>query len=156
MPAVFDALSPSRRAANVAIETWSSWFAEVGRLPTEAGWASVLFSLANAAAVTWAIMKPEFRPPFSTRNGGNFERSCRSRARSAVPTNADLGHRQGQVVGGHRHRLGVEIAAGKDGPILGEDDRVVGNGVGLVARTSAAWRICMRQAPITCGWQRSE
>ena len=29
-----------------------------------------LFSLTSAAAVTWAIMKPEFRPLFSTRNAG--------------------------------------------------------------------------------------
>jgi hypothetical protein len=32
-----------------------------------------LFSLASAAAVTWAIMKPEFTPPLATRNGGNCD-----------------------------------------------------------------------------------
>jgi hypothetical protein len=34
----------------------------VGRLSTLAGWARLLFSLASDAAVTWAIMKPLFRP----------------------------------------------------------------------------------------------
>ena len=32
-----DAISPSLRAANVAMDTWSSWLAEVGRLSTLAG-----------------------------------------------------------------------------------------------------------------------
>ena len=43
--------------------TWSSWLAEVGRLSTEAGCASDLFSEASAAAVTCAIMNPELSPP---------------------------------------------------------------------------------------------
>ena len=51
-----------RRAAKVAIETWSSWLALVGRLSTLAGCASDLFSLASDAAVTCAIMKPLLRP----------------------------------------------------------------------------------------------
>ena len=34
------------------------------------GAAMVLFSDTSAAAVTWAIMKPEFRPLWSTRKGG--------------------------------------------------------------------------------------
>ena len=88
MPALFAAMSESRRAAKVAMLTWSSWFAEVGRLSTLAGWASDLFSLASAAAVTCAIMKPELTPPCSTRNGGRPEsvgsmRSAMRRSESA-------------------------------------------------------------------------
>ena len=41
----------SRRAAKVAIETWSSWLAEVGAESTEAGCDICLFSLISAAAV---------------------------------------------------------------------------------------------------------
>ena len=41
------------RAAMEPIETWSSWFADVGMLSTDAGWASTLFSEARAAAVYW-------------------------------------------------------------------------------------------------------
>ena len=59
-----------RRAAKVAMLTWSSWLAEVGRLSTLAGWASDLFSDASAAAVTCTIMKPEFRPGSGVRKGG--------------------------------------------------------------------------------------
>ena len=39
----------------------------------EAGWQATLFSATSAAAVTWAIMKPEFRPASGARNGGNPE-----------------------------------------------------------------------------------
>ena len=132
MPAVLAAISPSRRAANVAIETWSSWLAEVGRLSTEAGCARLLFSLASAAAVTCAIMKPEFSPPFSTRNGGSFDKleSINSAMRRSAER-ADLGDRQGEIVGGKGHRLGVEIAAGIDRVLLGKHQRVVGDGVGF-------------------------
>ena len=71
--AVFSARSPSLRAAKADMDTWSSWFAEVGSESTEAGWARVLFSEASAAAVTCAIMKPEFTPPSRTRKGGRPE-----------------------------------------------------------------------------------
>jgi hypothetical protein len=37
IPAVFSAIRCSRKAAPVAMLTWSSWFAEVGRLSTLAG-----------------------------------------------------------------------------------------------------------------------
>ena len=50
--AVLSTMSPKRRAAKVAIDTWSSWLALVGRLSTLAGWARLLFSLARLAAVT--------------------------------------------------------------------------------------------------------
>ena len=42
----------------------------MGSESTEAGCASDLFSDASAAAVTWAIMKPEFTPLSATRKGG--------------------------------------------------------------------------------------
>src|SRR5271156_4132479 len=70
MLAVLKAMSCRRRAAKVAMETWSSWLAEVGRLSTLAGCARDLFSEARAAAVTWAIMKPEFMPGSVTRKAG--------------------------------------------------------------------------------------
>ena len=52
------------------METWSSWLAEVGRLVTLLGWARHWFSAARAAAVTWAIMKPELTPLSSIRKAG--------------------------------------------------------------------------------------
>ena len=44
---------------------------------------------------------------------------------------ADLADRQRDHVGGERHRLGVEIAAGQRGIVLGKDQRIVGDAVGL-------------------------
>ncbi len=35
-----------------------------------AGWTSTLFSVTRAAAVYWAIMKPELSPPAWVRNAG--------------------------------------------------------------------------------------
>ena len=48
----------SRRAPWAAIETWSSWLAEVGVESTRPGWRSCLFSDISAAVVTSAIMQP--------------------------------------------------------------------------------------------------
>src|ERR1700726_2127196 len=68
---VFVFIAPNLRAAKVAIDTKSSWLAEVGSESTDAGWARDLFSEASEAAVTWAIMKPELTPPSRARKGGN-------------------------------------------------------------------------------------
>ena len=51
--------------------TWSSLLAEVGIVSTLAGCASVLSSDASAAAVTCAIMKPDWSPPCRVRKGGS-------------------------------------------------------------------------------------
>ena len=92
MCAVLAIIGCSRRAAKVAIETWSSWLAQVGRLSTLAGCASDLFSQASAAAVTWAIMKPQFRPGSAVRNGGRRETpasiSIAMRRSAIAPTSA--------------------------------------------------------------------
>jgi hypothetical protein len=45
-------MSARRRAPEVAMETWSSWLADVGRLVTLLGWARHWFSAASAAAGT--------------------------------------------------------------------------------------------------------
>ena len=67
--------------------TWSSWLADVGRLSTEAGCASDLFSEASAAAVTCAIMKPELSPPCAHQERRAAGSGCRrSAARCAART----------------------------------------------------------------------
>src|SRR5690606_41047038 len=38
---------------------------------TDAGWARILFSDTSAAALTWAIMKPELSPLCGAKNGGS-------------------------------------------------------------------------------------
>ncbi len=130
MRAVFAAIGASRRAANVAMLTWSSWFADVGSESTDAGCASDLFSEASAAAVTCAIMKPELTPPSSTRNGGRPERfvsiSSAMRRSDSAP---DLGDREREVVRRERDRLGVEVAAREDLVRVREDQRIVGHRV---------------------------
>ena len=85
MRAVFCSIGCRRRAAKVAMETWSSWLAEVGRLSTLAGCASDLFSEASAAAVTCAIMKPrvQARARREERRQAR-DRRCRSAARCAA------------------------------------------------------------------------
>ncbi len=58
-------------AAPIAIGTTSSLLPSVGMVSTLAGCASILHSLASAAAVTCAIMNPELTPASVVRNGGN-------------------------------------------------------------------------------------
>ena len=148
-----------RRAAKVAIDTWSSWLALVGRLSTLAGWASDLFSHASAAAVTWAIMKPLFRPASAVRNGGRRETpasiSIAMRRSAIAPTSAMA---QRHRVGGQRHRLGVEVAAGDHRRAVSSAKTSGLSVTALASRssTSAAWRSWSRQAPTTCGWQRRQ
>ena len=52
---------------------------------------------------------------------------------AALGQRADLGDGQGDIVGGHGHRLGVEVAAGNHLAFGGEHQRVVRHGVGLDA-----------------------
>jgi len=52
------------------MDTWSSCPALVGNESIEDGWQRPLFSETNAAAVQCGIMKPEFKPPFSTKKAG--------------------------------------------------------------------------------------
>jgi hypothetical protein len=52
----FATIGARRRAPWAAMETWSSWLAEVGVESVEQGWARCLFSLISAAVVTSAIM----------------------------------------------------------------------------------------------------
>ena len=132
MCAVLAIIGCRRRAAKVAIETWSSWLALVGSESTLAGWASDLFSLASAAAVTCAIMKPLFRPASAVRNGGRRDTpasiSIAMRRSAMAPTSAIA---SAMRVGRQRHRLGVEVAAGDHRAVFGEHQRVVGHRVGL-------------------------
>ena len=120
------------QAAVGPIETWSSLPAEVGIESTLAGWARVLLSETSAAAVTCAIMRPEWSPPSRARKAGRPERAgftSRSVRRSLMaPSSAAAIARRSR---GERHRLAVEVAAGEDLAGLREDHRVVGGGVHL-------------------------
>ena len=117
-------------------------------LSTEAGWASVLFSLAKAAAVTWAIMKPEFSPPFSTRNGGSFESvaSINSAIRRSdkAPISASARARLSAAIAtGSAWKLPPERMARSSAKTIGLSETAFAS----VARTSAALRICIEARP---------
>ena len=127
-PAALRAICAALRAAIGAIETWSSWPAEVGIESTLAGKARLLFSLTSAAAVTCGIIRPgidarilgqERRQPAHLRIDEDADPPFRNRA--------DLAQRHGDDVGGEGDRLGMEIAAGDRGIVIGEDDRIVGH-----------------------------
>ncbi len=148
-----------RRAAKVAIETWSSWLALVGRLSTLAGWASDLFSLASDAAVTWAIMKPLFSPGSAERNGGRRE----------TPASISMAMRRSAIAPTSAIATAIASAASATGsawklpPLTmlpsapSSPTKTSGLSVTALASrtsTSAAWRSWSRQAPTTCGWQR--
>ena len=64
-------ISRALRAAMEPIETWSSLSADVGIESTLAGWARPFSSDASAAAVTCAIIRPDWSPPRRVRNAGS-------------------------------------------------------------------------------------
>lgn len=60
---------------------------------TDAGWLSTRFSATRAAAVQWAIMKPELRPPSATRKAGRPDSDglhSRSMRRSEMHASSDV------------------------------------------------------------------
>ena len=145
----------SRRAAKVAMLTWSSWFALVGSESTLAGCAIDLFSLASAAAVTWAIMKPLFSPASAVRNGGRRETpasmSIAMRRSAIAPTSAIAQAIASQASAtGSAWKLPPEIIM----PSSGKTSGLSVTAFASRTSTSAAWRSWSRQAPTTCGWQR--
>ena len=82
-------------------------------MSTLAGCASDLFSDASDAAVTCAIMKPLFRPGSAREERRQARDAGVDQHRdAALGDRADLGDRDRHRVGGERHRLGVEVAAG--------------------------------------------
>ncbi len=99
---------------------------------TLAGYAICLFSETSAAAVTCAIMKPEFSPGCGVRNAGRPDKAGSvSMAMRALGHRADLADRHRQHVGGEGHRLGVEIAAGHHVAGVGHHQRIVGDAIGF-------------------------
>ena len=151
------AMSCRRRAAKVAMDTWSSWLAEVGRLSTEAGWARVLFSEARAAEVTWAIMKPELSPPSLTRNAGRPDSagstSWAMRRSDRAPISAMArASTSAAMATGSAWKLPPESTSPSALNTSGLSDTALASR----RNTPAAKRRWSRQAPITWGWQRSE
>ena len=135
--------------------TWSSWFADVGSESTDAGCASDLFSDASAAAVTCAIMKPEFTPPSSTRNGGRPDRlasiSSAMRRSDSAPISAIASARLSAAnATGSAWKLPPERISSLSANTSGLSDTAFAS----MTRIDAACRIWSTQAPITCGWQR--
>ena len=63
MVRTFSTICRQCNAAFAPMLTWSSTLPEDGIVSTLSGWARVLFSEHNAAAVYCRSMKPEFNPP---------------------------------------------------------------------------------------------
>ncbi|MCY1374247.1 hypothetical protein D9M69_615760 [compost metagenome] len=114
-------------------------------------------SLASAAAVTCAIMNPELTPPRLTRNGGNCD-MCLSiinamRRSDSAPISASASARLSAASAtGSAWKLPPEITSPCSTNTRGLSDTAFDS----IRSTSATWRICVRQAPITWGWQRKE
>ena len=124
---------------------------------TLAGWASVLFSATNAAAVTCAIMNPELSPGFGVRNAGRPENA--GSTRSAILRSASSRFRKSRALS-YRPRkrpaphakLPPDSASSVSAKMSGLSDTPLAS----MRRVAAAWRRRSRQAPMTCGWQRRQ
>jgi hypothetical protein len=157
MRARFATALRSLRAALQPIDTWSSCIALVGSEPTLAGAARRRFSATIAACVYWAIIRPQFTPGSSARNGGSPpERDASSRRsvrRSAIaPTSAIAIASASQA-----------NASGAPWKLPQDSTRPSRSTIGLsiaerssAAATVSAWLSTSRAAPVTCGAQRSE
>ena len=95
--------------------TWSSWLAEVGRLSTLAGCGEALVLRGerrrrhmgdHEAGIEAGLRHQEGRQAAHLGVGQHGD--------AALGQRADLGQRDGDGVGGHGHRLGMEVAAGED------------------------------------------
>jgi hypothetical protein len=98
----------------------------------------VLFSDTSAAAVTCAIMKPEFTPLFSTKKAGRPLILGSTSTATPLRQAADLRQRERQRVGGEGHGLGVKVSARQHVALFDEQQRIVGDGIGLEAEGDAA------------------
>ena len=95
-------------------------------------WDNALFSLARAAAVTWAIIKPKLTPPLATRNGGSCDMclsiisEMRRSLREPISAMASA-MLSAAMAAGSAWKLPPEITS----PFGSEYQRVVGNRVGF-------------------------
>ena len=142
------------------MDTWSSWFAEVGSESTLAGCAISLFSEASAAAVTCAIMKPEFTPPSLTRNGGSPDSvasmSNAMRRSDNAPISATASARLSAAKAtGSAWKLPPESTSARPPSPMNTSGLSV-TALASRSNTARAASIWSLQAPMTCGWQRSE
>ncbi len=97
---------------------------------TECGAASGFISLASAAAVTCKIMKPEFSPASANQKRRQLAGLRIGHLLDApLGNSAQRGERDGHLIGGHRQRLAVKIAAAdhfaRTGAGISKDERIV-------------------------------
>ena len=141
------------------IDTWSSCIALGGQRVDAGGPARRRFSATIAAAVYWAIISPEFTP---ASVGEERRQPVRAGAvehavGAALGDRADIGHRDGEEVGGVA-RAGAPWKLPHDstrpsGRTIGLSMADTSSTLGDAARRSAT---VSRAAPCTCGVQRSE
>src|SRR5215469_1644740 len=122
-----------------------------------AGWQSMRFSATSAAAVTWASMKPELTPLSGVRNAGSpliFGSTSSAMRRSVIePISAQASARiSAAKATGSAWKLPPESTS----PLAANTSGLSVTAFASVLRMSACCVIRSRQAPITCGWQRSE
>ena len=127
-PAALRAICAALRAAIGAIETWSSWPADVG-IEFDACRESEALVLADQrgggdlrdhqARIDARILRQE--------GGQAAHLWIDENADPPLGNRADFAQRHRDRVGGEGDRLGMEIAARNRGVFIGEDDRIVGD-----------------------------
>ena len=159
MCAVLAIIGCSRRAANVAIDTWSSWLAEVGRL-IDAGRMRERLVLAGQRR-RGHVRDHEAAVQARHRRSGTAAGATRRR-RSASRCGARRSRRPRRSRPPSRRRPAPPARRGSCRRRR-SSRRLPANTSGLSvtalasrSSTSAAWRSWSRQAPTTCGWQRRQ
>ena len=133
MEKTFSAIVGSRRAACAAIETWSSWLAEVG-IEFDARRISALLVLRDESGRRHLGEHEARVEPRVRRQEGRqaAQRRIDQHGDPPLGERPDLAKRERDHVGGESNRLGVKVAARQRLVVLGEDERIVGDGVRFV------------------------
>lgn len=150
-------MARGRRAPWQAVDTWSSWLAEVGIESTEAGCDICLFPAVRAADVTSAIMKPGFSPGFGVRKTGRPQ---------LIAGSTSMATRRWAMAPVSQTAIAISSAAKATGPAwkfppetTRPSPRTSGLSVAALASVRsvpAAIRRRSRPAPATCGGQRMQ
>ena len=131
--------------------------ADVGMESTLAGAASRLFSATSAAAVYWAIIRPESTPVPVSEERWQALRSVgiEHAVGPALRHRSHIGQRDGQEVGHVGQRRTVEIVVRRDLPV-GEHDRVVDGRAQLARADTCSANASVAGGTVHLGAQRRE
>ena len=153
----FSTIASSRRAPCAAMDTWSSWLAEVG-IESDAGRVGALLVFRDERRRRdLRDHEPRVQPRLRREEGRQAgQRRVHQHGDAPLGERTDLAHGQAIMSAanatGSAWKLPPESASSVSGKISGLSETPFAS----VASSDAAWRSTSSTAPITWGWQRRQ